>query len=58
MEVHLDEGTQRLELPVSRMTLKSWGGVPTLMSEKSGGGVRRTSQAEGKVGEYVHWAFR
>lgn len=35
MEVHLDEGTQRLELPVSRMTLNSWGGFPTLMSEKS-----------------------
>lgn len=29
------EGTQRLELPVSRMTLKSWGGVPMLISEKS-----------------------
>lgn len=35
MEPHLEDGTQRLELPVSRMTLKVWGGVPTLISEKS-----------------------
>lgn len=37
MELHSDEGTQRLELPVSRTTLKSWGGVPSEISEKSGG---------------------
>ena len=30
MEVHFDDGTQRLELPVSRTTLNSWGGVPRL----------------------------
>lgn len=35
MELHSEEGTQRLELPVSRMTLKSWGGVPRETSEKS-----------------------
>ena len=34
---HDCEGTQRLELPVSRMTLKSWGGLPMEISEKSGG---------------------
>lgn len=34
---HDCEGTQRLELPVSRMTLNSWGGVPMVMSEKSAG---------------------
>lgn len=32
---HCWEGTQRLELPVSRTTLKLWGGVPTVISEKS-----------------------
>src|SRR5690242_1703006 len=35
MELHSDEGTQRLELPVSSTTLKSWGGVPREISEKS-----------------------
>jgi hypothetical protein len=35
MEPHSDDGTQRLELPVSRTTLKTWGGVPTEISEKS-----------------------
>jgi len=35
MEPHLEEGTQRLELPVSRTTLNSCGGVPIVMSEKS-----------------------
>lgn len=29
------EGTQRLELPVSRTTLKVWGGEPMVISEKS-----------------------
>lgn len=33
---HCWEGTQRLELPVSRTTLKLWGGVPMVISEKSG----------------------
>jgi hypothetical protein len=32
IELHFEEGIQRLELPVSRMTLKSWGGVPRLIS--------------------------
>jgi hypothetical protein len=35
IELHCDEGTQRLELPVSRTTLKLWGGVPMEISEKS-----------------------
>lgn len=35
MEVHSDDGTHRLELPVSRTTLKLWGGVPREISEKS-----------------------
>jgi hypothetical protein len=35
MELHSEPGTQRLELPVSRMTLNSWGGVPMAISEKS-----------------------
>lgn len=36
MEPHSEEGTHKLELPVSRTTLKLWGGVPIVMSEKSG----------------------
>jgi len=32
MEVHCEDGTQRLELPVSRTTLKLWGGVPSCTS--------------------------
>src|ERR1700749_3041300 len=35
MEPHSEDGTQRLELPVSRTTLNSCGGVPTEISEKS-----------------------
>jgi hypothetical protein len=35
MLLHSTEGTQRLELPVSRTTLKVWGGVPMVISEKS-----------------------
>ena len=35
MEVHFDEGTQRLELPVSRTTLNSCGGVPSVTVAKS-----------------------
>lgn len=35
---HCWEGTQRLELPVSRTTLKLWGGVPIVISEKSESG--------------------
>jgi hypothetical protein len=35
IELHCDEGTQRLELPVSRTTLNVWGGVPSMISEKS-----------------------
>lgn len=37
MELHPDDGTQRLELPVSRTTLNSCGGVPRVISEKSRG---------------------
>lgn len=36
MELHSDDGTQRLELPVSRTTLKFWGGLPSEISVKSG----------------------
>lgn len=32
---HWDEGTHKLELPVSRTTLKVCGGVPMVISEKS-----------------------
>lgn len=35
MEPHSEEGTHKLELPVSRTTLKVCGGVPTVISEKS-----------------------
>ena len=28
---HLEEGTQRLEEPVSKMTVNSWDGVPIVM---------------------------
>ena len=35
MEPHSEDGTQRFELPVSRTTLNSCGGVPTAISEKS-----------------------
>lgn len=36
IELHSDDGTHKLELPVSRTTLKVWGGVPSVISEKSG----------------------
>ena len=32
---HSELGTHRLELPVSRTTLNSWGGVPRAMVLKS-----------------------
>lgn len=61
MELQSVEGTQRLELPVSRMTLKSWGGVPREISEKS-------TYCQNKLGSYgrregpskrdIHCAFR
>lgn len=34
MEEQRVEGTQRFEEPVSRITLKDWGGVPSVMVEK------------------------
>lgn len=37
MEPQSEEGIQRLEEPVSRTTLKSWGGLPIEISEKSVG---------------------
>lgn len=33
MDEHRVEGTQRLEDPVSRITLNDWGGVPRVISE-------------------------
>lgn len=39
MELHSADGTHKLELPVSRTTLKDCGGVPTEISEKSNHGV-------------------
>lgn len=36
MEPHSELGTHKLELPVSRTTLKVCGGVPMVISEKSG----------------------
>lgn len=44
---HCWEGTQRLELPVSRTTLKLWGGVPMVISEKSG------AISDGRVGDLI-----
>jgi hypothetical protein len=35
MEPHSEDGTHKLELPVSRTTLKVCGGVPIVISEKS-----------------------
>ncbi len=35
MEPHFSDGTQRLELPVSRTTLKLCGGLPNVISAKS-----------------------
>lgn len=35
MEPQSEDGTHRFELPVSRTTLNSCGGVPMEMSEKS-----------------------
>jgi len=35
MEPHSEPGTHKLELPVSRTTLKDCGGVPRVISEKS-----------------------
>ena len=40
MEPHSEDGTHKLELPVSRTTLKDCGGVPMVISEKSAGIVR------------------
>lgn len=49
MEPHSDDGTHKLELPVSRTTLKVCGGVPMVISEKSTIMVKwiRTSIADG-----------
>lgn len=35
MELQPEDGTQRLELPVSMTTLNVWGGEPRAISEKS-----------------------
>lgn len=36
IELHSDDGTHKLALPVSRTTLKVCGGVPSVISVKSG----------------------
>lgn len=35
IELQSEDGTHKLELPVSRTTLNVWGGVPSWISEKS-----------------------
>jgi len=59
MEPHSVDGTQRLELPVSRTTLKSCGGVPMAISEKSRQQVSHYAHQH-QHGELCdsHWAFR
>lgn len=52
---HSWEGTQRLELPVSRTTLNVWGGVPMVISEKSVQCQCWKSPKEEEGGS--HWAF-
>lgn len=55
MELHCEEGTQRLELPVSRTTLNDWGGVPREISEKS----RYCQQLHLTTEcDYIHCAFK
>lgn len=62
IELQSDPGTHRLELPVSSTTLKVWGGVPMLISEKSdpyGLAVSKRVRGEGRlltlsVQEVVH----
>jgi hypothetical protein len=52
MEPQSDEGIHRLELPVSRTTLNSWGGLPMAISEKSKHGQRGV--ANGKMRLNIH----
>lgn len=56
MLLHSTEGTHRLELPVSRTTLKVWGGVPMVISEKSVNESVSDDQATLR-GSNIHWAF-
>jgi hypothetical protein len=49
MEPQSDEGIHRLELPVSRTTLNSWGGLPMAISEKSKQGQRGVSDGRMKL---------
>lgn len=56
MEPQSDEGIHRLELPVSRTTLNSWGGLPMAISEKSRLNQKQIKRHRSR--DYIHWAFR
>jgi len=56
MEPQAEPGTQRLELPVSRTTLNSWGGVPKAIVLKSASGQIFVMPTHPQVN--LHCAFR
>lgn len=63
MLLHSDDGTHKLELPVSMTTLKVCGGVPTVTSLKSILSVNLLAQVKSKAyecysrKESLHCAF-